>query len=292
MSVTLYINGKQVNCKLTETFGDLFEEHVNSGKFLDKIWKINGQLKSNIPKNTKLNQFIQGGEIIECQDKQQANQFPNQIGQSGPIMAPQPQSPFVPVPQPTPSFISTQQPLPPFQQQQQMQYQPQPVLNQQQPQFPSKTGPTNVQITPQQQFNKPNIPNISEQLIKQANQVIINKPNIKRQQIDDKSGQQETSKSINRFKIQISEYGKKVTLESDDGSFKATFLEENASEDEQDNIVLLSNEVIQQQEYQVKLPMGRDSTKSTKVLFLQGFKGIAIKWVTGLQTKFQFWIDE
>ncbi|CAD8046528.1 unnamed protein product [Paramecium primaurelia] len=289
MSVTLNINGKQVTCKLTETFGDLFDENVNSGKFQDKVWKIDGQIKLNILKNTKLNQFIQGNETIQCLDKQQANQFPNQIGQSGPIMAPQPQSPFIPVAQPTPSFISTQQPSSPFQQQQQMQNQPQPVLNQQQPQFPSKTGPTNVQIAPLQQFNKPNI---SEQLQKQANQVIINKPNIKRQQIDDRSGQQEISKVINRFNIQISEYGKKVILELNDGSFKATFLEENASEDEQDNIVLLSNDVIQQPEYQLKLPMGRDSTKSTKVLFLQGFKGIAIKWVTGLQTKFQFWIDE
>ncbi|CAD8046530.1 unnamed protein product [Paramecium primaurelia] len=184
MSVNLNINGKQVNCKPTETFGDLFDEHVNSGKFQDKVWKINGQIKSNILKNTKLNQFIQGNETIQCLDKQQANQFPNQIGQSGPIMAPQPQSPFIPVAQPTPSFISTQQPSSPFQQQQQMQNQPQPVLNQQQPQFPSKTGPTNVQIAPLQQFNKPNI---SEQLQKQANQVIINKPNIKRQQIDDRS---------------------------------------------------------------------------------------------------------
>ncbi|CAK62126.1 unnamed protein product (macronuclear) [Paramecium tetraurelia] len=253
MSISFTLNGKQVQSKLNDTFGDIFDEYVKNGKFLDKVWRINDQQKL-IQKNIKISQFLQGGERVECLDKNQ--------------------QPFVSQQPPTSPFIP-QQPISPFA------AQPSKIF--QQPQIPSNI--------PAQNQQKPN--SLQDVLKDQANKMLVNKIAIKRQEINDTSGNKETAvKTIKGFKIQIKEYGKIVTLESEDGSFKATFLEENASEAEQDNIVLSFNDIIQSPETQLKLAMGRNPSQSTKVLFLSGFKGIAIKWVTGLQTKFQFWLDE
>ncbi|CAD8212301.1 unnamed protein product [Paramecium octaurelia] len=275
MSTSFFVNGKQVTLKANSTFEDIFDDHVKVGKFIDKVWKINGQVKQ-ILKSTKINQHLQGGEQVECLDKNQANNptnfqpinQPNFPGQSGVIG-------FTPQQQPPSPFVPQQQPQSPFM--------AQPSKINQQPPIPSNPPPQ-IQQKPL---------NLQDALKDQANKMLVNKVAIKRQQIDDTSGPRESPlKTIKGYKVQIKEFGKIVTLESEDGSFKATFLEENASETEQDNIVLSFNDIIQSPETQLKLAMGRNPSQSTKVLFLTGFKGIAIKWVTGLQTKFQFWLDE
>ncbi|CAD8134072.1 unnamed protein product [Paramecium pentaurelia] len=111
-------------------------------------------------------------------------------------------------------------------------------------------------------------------------------------QIDDRTGEEQTEfKIVKEYKVQIKDYGKTVILEKVDGSFQVIFLEENASEKEQNNIMLQPQDVIISPEYQLKLSMGQDQKQFTKILFLKDFKGIAIKWVTGLQTKFEFQLD-
>ncbi|CAK62121.1 unnamed protein product (macronuclear) [Paramecium tetraurelia] len=283
MSISFTVNGKQVQLKPNDTFEDIFDDHVKNGKFLDKVWRINDQQKP-IQKSTKINQFLQGGERVECLDK---NSVPSNFPSTN---QPANQPGFTPTQQPTSPFVSQQQPTSPFiPQQPQSPFVAQPSKINQQPQIPIPAQiPSNI---PAQNQQKPN--SLQDVLKDQANKMLVNKMAIKRQEINDTSGNKETAvKTIKQFKVQIKEYGKIVTLESEDGSFKATFLEENASEAEQDNIVLSQHDIIQNPETQLKLAMGRNPSQSTKVLFLSGYKGIAIKWVTGLQTKFQFWLDE
>ncbi|CAK62125.1 unnamed protein product (macronuclear) [Paramecium tetraurelia] len=240
--------------------------------FLNKIWRINDQQKL-IQKSIKITQILKGGDKVDCLDK---NSVPSTFSSTNQIDNQR-------------RFIPLQPPIQPIDFLQQPSNQPinplvkQPNKINQQSQTPPKV--------PTQNQQKPN--SLQDVLKDQANKMLVNKMAIKRQEINDTSGNKETAvKTIKQFKVQIKEYGKIVTLESEDGSFKATFLEENASEAEQDNIVLSQHDIIQNPETQLKLAMGRNPSQSTKVLFLSGYKGIAIKWVTGLQTKFQFWLDE
>ncbi|CAD8049428.1 unnamed protein product [Paramecium sonneborni] len=291
MSVTFTLNGQQVKANSSETFRNLFQDYVKQGQFNSKQWLVNGQLiKITIDQKTKISALISENDNVQCQDKgtqaQQSNTFQPLGGQTNNPLGQQPVPSFVQ--QPVPSFV--QQPVSPF--------------NNQQPPFPMNQQ-TNQPKPSESQILKPTVQQtqaVQQNLAAPANkpftfgntqQPIVNIQTQTRKVINDTSGQKETAaKIIKGYKVQITDYGKRVILESQDGSFKATFLEENASEQEQRNIVLGFNDIDQKPENQVKLAMGQDQSQSTKVLFLKDFKGIAIRWVTGLQTKFEFWLDE
>ncbi|CAD8049436.1 unnamed protein product [Paramecium sonneborni] len=245
MSVNFTLNGLKVNKKTNATFGSLFDDYVKLGQFNQKQWLVNGQLIS-IAKAAKIENYIQENANVQCQDKgtqaQQSNTFQPLAGQTNNPLGQQPVSPFI---NQQPTFPINQQPPFPMNQQ----------TNQPKTSESQILKPT-VQQTPAVQQNPP-APANKPFTFGNTQQPIVNIQTQTRKVINDISGQKETAaKIIKGYKVQITDYGKRVILESQDGSFKATFLEENASEQEQRNIVLGFNDIDQKPENQVKLAMG------------------------------------
>ncbi|CAD8114393.1 unnamed protein product [Paramecium sonneborni] len=90
--------------------------------------------------------------------------------------------------------------------------------------------------------------------------------------------------------LRIIDNGKAVSLEKGNKEFQVTLYEKDANEENSKLIIFKEEDVIY--ENQLKYNCEPPGQGSTKVLFLKEYKGIAIKWSSGLLSKFEFMIDQ
>ncbi|CAD8212094.1 unnamed protein product [Paramecium octaurelia] len=98
-----------------------------------------------------------------------------------------------------------------------------------------------------------------------------------------------TYKDLN---VQIINNGKSVQLVKGNQELKVILNESDASQENQKHITLNPDDVILEPQYHLKYICDSQQNTNTKVLFFKNHQGIAIKWSTGLQSKFTFTIDE